>query len=287
VVPRAAIMADGRALLTWSGPGKREGLWFAAPWSATLPLAGGPPEVRIHGSELRDVRSVTPLVLANGAAAVAWIRDDDERLMHVAVEGAADAKTSPPPRVRVGQPKQPINLDDGITVPVTCSAACDVRVQIGDGAPIDTPGTVALPRAGSTQLAVPVLGSLFVRRRSTITLHLRYGAPGALHAEARTRTQRVQLTPGPPLAKIVGAKARRDGTDVVVTWRTRTDAKRGNFYAYLVERPGEPALLARIAQGGPRRFEVRFKNRPTGTSVVILTGDDARGVVRRNRVAVR
>jgi hypothetical protein len=296
--PRAVILADGRALLTWAGSGKRErsgdeasgrgsGVWFAAPWSATLPLAGGPPEAQIHGSELRDVRAVTPLVLANGAAAVAWTRGDEERLIHVAVEGAAVTTGPTPPRVRVGPLKVPIDLDKHITVPVTCSAACDVRVQLGAGGPLDYPAMASLSHAGSTEVPAPSLGDLFLPRRSTIAVHVRYGAPGALRGAGRTRTLRVRLSSGPPLAKIAGATARRDGSDVVVTWRTRRDAKRSNFYAYLVERPGEPALLARLPQGGPRRFEVRFKHRPTGTSVVILTGDEARGVVRRTRVAVQ
>ena len=285
--PRAVILGDGRALVTWAGAGRREAVWFVAPWSATLPLAGGAPDARIHGSELRDVRAVTPLALENGAAAVAWTRADDERQIHVAVEGAADVSGPSAPRVRVGPVKAPIDLDEGVSVPVTCSAACDVRVQTGDGGPLDFPATASLSRAGSTRVGVRSLGDLFVPRRSTIALRVRYGAPGALRGEGRTRTLRVRLGSGPPVAKIVAAKARRDGADVVVTWRTRRDAKRGNFYAYLVERPGEPALLARVAQGGPRRFEVRFKHRPTGTSVVILTGDDARGIIRGNRVAVR
>ncbi|MDA0161425.1 hypothetical protein OM076_14200 [Solirubrobacter ginsenosidimutans] len=285
--PRAVILADGRALLTWAGPGTRDGVSFIAPWSAMVPLAGGPTEARIHGSELRDARAVTPLVLENGGAAVAWTRADDERQIHVAVEGAADVPGPSAPRVRIGPIKAPIDLDEGVTVPVACSAACDVRVQLGDGGPLDFPALASLSRAGSTKVAVRALGDVFVPRRSTIAMHVRYGAPGALRGEGRTRTLRVRLGSGPPVAKIVGAKARRDGADVVVTWRTRADAKRGNFYAYLVERPGEPALLARIAQGGPRRFAVRFKHRPTGTSVVILTGDEARGIIRRNRVAVR
>ncbi|HEY6890798.1 MAG TPA: hypothetical protein VI300_23540 [Solirubrobacter sp.] len=284
---RSVILGDGRALVTWAGSGTRDGVWFVAPWSATLPLAGGPPEAKLHGSELRDVRAVTPLVLENGAAAVAWTRGDDEHQIHVAVEGAADVPGPAAPRVRIGRLETPIDLDEGVTVPVTCSAACDVRVQIGDGGQLDVPATVSLSRAGSTKVGVRILGDLFVPRRRTIAMHVRYGAPGALRGQGPTRTLRLRLRPGPPVAKIVGATARRDGSDVVVTWRTRRDAKRGNFYAYLVERPGEPALLARVPQGGPRRFEVRFRNRPTGTSVVIITGDDARGIIRRNRVAVR
>ena len=66
--PLAAITSDGRALLTWTAPASRDGVWWSAPQSATLALAGGAAETRTHGAELRDASSLTPVLLADGRA---------------------------------------------------------------------------------------------------------------------------------------------------------------------------------------------------------------------------
>ena len=98
------------------------------------PLSGGAAEVRQLGAELRDVGSLTPLLLADGTAAVAWTDNgENERdgRLHLALEGAADAADPAAPRVRVLPPRNRVlKARDPLVLSVRCSAACDVRAAI-------------------------------------------------------------------------------------------------------------------------------------------------------------
>ena len=76
---RATITADGRALITTVGPTQRDGVWWSAPRASTLPLSGGTADVRELGAELRDVGSLTPLMLADGTAGGGVDRQRRER----------------------------------------------------------------------------------------------------------------------------------------------------------------------------------------------------------------
>ena len=63
--PRALFAPDGRALVTWAGGERRDGVWWGAPHAALL---GAAPEHSALGAELRDVASLTPLLLDGGSA---------------------------------------------------------------------------------------------------------------------------------------------------------------------------------------------------------------------------
>ena len=272
VLPRALITPDGRALLTWTAPAEREGLWWSAPQSATVPLAGGSTESRIHGSELHDAVAAVPVALENGAAAVAW-REERPYRIHLGVEGVAPAPDPTQPRVRIGRPKVRPVLDGGMLLPVTCSAACDVRASFGEG-PLAASGTVSLRRAGSAKLQILDGYQSYITTSLTRRVRVRYGSPGAKQARSTSFTVRVRQPDGPALPRARDVVARRDGDAVVVTWRTKRDAKRATFYAYLLTARGEPAFGVRAAKGGPRRFEVRYGHQPAANFVTLITGDD-------------
>jgi hypothetical protein len=181
--PRAMYAPDGRALVTWAANRGRGGVWSRAPFAA-LPA---PLRRSALGSGLMDVESVTPLTLANGRPAIAWTTpgSTDRGRVHLAVAGAADAPQRPPPRVRVRAVGDRF-ADQPFRLRVTCSAACDVRAQIAGER--DTVELFALPRAGRGDLTLPPSSGAL----RSVKVLLRYGAPGARRAAARTLTVRLR-----------------------------------------------------------------------------------------------
>ena len=146
-------VAGDRATVVWPRDAVTRGLRWRGADAASVPLAGGPTAAELLGSPLRDVGSEAPLTLADGTAAVAWgdAADAGGDRVHLALAGAAAPRRARTPRVRVGRPgvvrgKAPLRL------PVSCTAACDVRIQsAGDST------SVSLPRAGrrTARLAAP------------------------------------------------------------------------------------------------------------------------------------
>ncbi len=288
--PRAEILAGGRALLTWADAARRDAVDWLAPWSATIPLSGGAAELRTHGAELRSVGSVTPLVAASGAAAVAWTDNHDDRggRVHAAVEGVAQAADAAPPRVRVGAPsRRTLGTTQAFSLPVTCSSACDVRAQIGG---ITGAGDeVSLRRAGTASLRfVPAYRRIVGPRGGRVRVKLRYGAPGAGSAVARTVTLRLRARPFPPVPRVIGAVARRDGDDVVVSWRTDRDADDG-FLVFVTASadPDAAALGAADADSDARRFRVRIRDVAGARYATVFAAAKGPGNWKLTRVRVR
>ena len=78
-------------MLTWGGSRSRGGInaWLA-PRVAALPLGGGDVDVQALGGPLRNAGSVTPVVLADGAPAIAWT---DNGLGFARVPGACGSRS--------------------------------------------------------------------------------------------------------------------------------------------------------------------------------------------------
>jgi hypothetical protein len=274
--------------LTWAAAAGRDGVWWTAPQSATLALSGAAVETRVHGPELRGVDSITPIVLTGGAPAVAWTTNSANGQVHVAAEGAADAASAPAPRVRVGGPaRRLLKGGDSLRLKVTCSAACDVRAQVGDAA-LKPSALLSLTRAGSGQLELmPSLGPIAPLRDGLVRVRLAYGAPGASSARTRTLSLRLHRPPGPALPRVIDPVARRDGDDVVVTWRTKRSADTDNFLAYASAERRSLALRSASPSGGPRRFKVRLKDVAGSRYATILTGGENSSVIRHTTVKVK
>ncbi len=289
---RATITADGRALITWAGPARRDGVWWNAPRSALLPLAGGAPVRQDHGAELRDVGSLTPLELADGRAAVAWTDNDaadkDGRL-HLAVEGAADGTDPAAPSIRVRPPaNRTVGVTEALELSVHCSAACDVRGSIGGDE--SSTGTVSLRRAGDATLQIqPSNRPLAPARGGPVKVLVRYGAPGTRHAAAKSLTLRLRRPPVLPRPRLLDAVARRSGDDVVVTWRTDRDAKAENFLAYATASAARDAVVlgGGDTAGTKRSFRARVSNVKTARFVTILSFADGYWSLKETVLRIR
>jgi hypothetical protein len=295
-LPRALITPDGRALVTVAGIDKRDGMWGAGPQWATVPLSGGPVQTQILGAELRDVGAITPLVTAGGTAGIAWADNNDNEgdgRLHLALEGAPDGADPAPPAVRVLGPKRRVLAADAdLPLTIRCSAACDVRVQLGKG--LLAPGeTVSLTRAGEKRIRLfGFYAPLATLKGGPVDLSLRYGAPGTRRATAKTVTLQLRRLADTPLPRVLGAVARRDGKEIVVTWRSDRDAKPSNFTVYGIatrEDPTDP-LVSSIADGSATgsggRFSVRLSDpRKAARYVKIVSG--AKGARKTKTTSVR
>jgi hypothetical protein len=287
--PRAVIDASGRALLSWVAPADRDGVWWSAPWSATLPLAGGAPEIRTHGSGLRDVRVAAPLLAAGGGAAVAWGDEVDERdpRLHLALEGAP-ATPDKLPLVRIRPPrKRVLARGDALVLRVTCSAACEVRAQLGSTLS-DPSDTLKLTRAGTGRLRLnPEFRPIARLEGGPVRVRVRAGAPDARLVPAETVTVNLRRRPGPPPARIVGATARRSGDAAVVRWRVTRAVDPDELLVMATVGRGTEAIGIGDPRGGPRRFTARITGVARARYVTILGGGDAGVPLQVTRVRIR
>ena len=248
--PRAVI-AGGRALVTWAAPLGRDGVWSLAPRSATLALAGGAAETRAHGAGIRDADLVTPLLADGGVPAVLWRDNRDDE----GDDRAARSRSKAPREREERAPRVEVRAAGRSAC---CAAArrscCGSRARRpATCAPRPAPGWAA--RTGRSRSAARAAGS--IRLDPSCARSPRCAAARCACACARARrtrarrrlstfTVRLRRRPGPPLPRVVDAVARRDGDDVVVTWRTTRDADAERPVRVL---PG-PARLRRADAAG-------------------------------------
>lgn len=266
---RAAFGPDGRALLAWGGEGGRAQL-------ATV-TAAGVTERHPFGGPVRDAFGTTPLLLADGTRAVAWTdrttafaRGPFAGRVHLAIEGAADAITAPPPALRVGAPRDPtLRPGQALVLPVRCDAACDVRAKVGHNVQ-----GVSIPRAGTALLRFePYERAIAPRRPGPVGIRLTWSAPGARESRSREASVRLRRLPAPPVPRIENLRARRlEGGAVEVRWTTDVPTPDVFYGVYGTQnrsfaRPG--AIAVEVALGGPRRrtFRVRLEDAPTARYV--------------------
>jgi hypothetical protein len=273
---RAAITAEGGALLTWNG--------FAGGYAghaATFPLAGGHLDRWRLGAQVRSVSSIVPVTLANGARAVAWTENDSESeragVMHLAVEGAVAAPDAPAPAVTLGRPRDSVlKPDDSLDLPISCSAACDVRVDLPDR--FGTGEFISLPAAGRRTVSIEEgFGPIAPQRRGPVRVRLRFAAPGARTASERIETVTLRGVPRPRTPRVLGLRAVRHGSTVDVTWRTDIAAQPDRFAVLGSDtRTGDATpVVAQARRAGSRRFRARFRRAPKVRYVMLIIVDQS------------
>ena len=263
-------------------------MWWLAPLVAALPLTGGRAEVQVLGAELRDAGSLTPAQLVDGTPAVAWTDndpDDRDGRLHLAAEAAATVaeRAGAAGSASAHRPAASWAGRRTLVLPVTCSAACDVRVQLGGR--VDALGQLALRKAGTGRLEIePSLGPHRAAACRSRARACALRGAGRAHGERDDRDRPSPPPPRPAEPKVIGARATRDGDDVVVTWRI---GPAGQERCVLRRRRGdERAVHAELLAFGtvsdtsdeqapdPLQRPARgFPGRPLG--------DDRRGRVRR------
>ncbi len=245
--PRAVFARDGRPVVTWGGNRTRAGFSFAAAQVATLTAGGvfGPSQVL--GSPLRDAAAVAPVILPGGAPAVAW-SDNAGGVghLHLAPEGAVAPPQAPFPRVRIGRArKRVLSMFDPLVLPVTCSAACDVRARLAAAG-----ASVSLLRAGRTALRLGGEGAPIVpgRRGGTVRVRVASGPPGATRVQVQTVSVRLRHPRVPPLPRVLDFSAVRNGRAVIVRWRTDRSSRGLEFRVSV-----SPAASFRSSSGSEQR----------------------------------
>src|SRR4029079_5612721 len=93
--------------------------------------------------------------------------------------------------------------------------------------------------------------------------------------------------PGAPLPRVRDVRVRRDGDDVVVTWRTQRATEKENFIAYAGVEPRGNALGAAEATGSGRRFRTTIRNVASARYVTVVAGSDHTGLTRRTTVKIK
>jgi hypothetical protein len=290
---RALITPDGRGAVTWTAPIGRDGVWQSLPHVAAVPLTGGTPTMTTLGAELREGEATTPLIAAGGTLGVAWADNGEagrDGRLHLALEGVADGPEPAAPEVTISTPRRRVlAADEDLRLRVRCSAACDVRVQAGDGA-LAPSDDFSLARAGAREVRLSaVLEPLATVRGGPVRLRVRYGAPGARRAVARTVTNRLRRLPDAPLPKLLGVTARRSGKAVVVTWRTDRDMKAADFAVAAARTRGAAfeLELSTDAHGSGRRFRARLTNAGDARFVRIYTRVPGRREAGTTTVRIR
>ncbi len=269
---RAVLTPDGSALLTWGDE-------LSVPRAAAFPLSGGHLDRFPVGAGVRKASSITPLVTAAGTPAVAWSDNDGSSSggrVHVAVEGVAAAPPAPAPGVELGRPLKPVlGADDPLRLPVTCRAACDVRVDLPDRGV--EPAYVSLTHPGTRVLVLQsVFSPIAPPRRGPVRVRVRYAARGASAATERIDTVVLERskTAGPPA--VIGLKAVRHGSRVDVSWRTDRDADPDLFAVAGSDGralDSNGLVVAEAKRAGKRRFTARLTGAKEVRYVFVFAGD--------------
>ncbi|MDA0170086.1 hypothetical protein OJ998_13395 [Solirubrobacter taibaiensis] len=220
----AALAPDGRASVAWLERGRRLVLATVAGRAVV--------ERQRFGGALRVPEGVSPLTLAGGRRALAWTNRDQLSVaptrVHLAVEGASAVRAPATPRVTVAGPRRTaLRPVQTLSIPIRCSAACDLTVQLGKQT-----GFGSVPRAGTANVRIlGATGALRPGQSSSVPLVVRSSAPGSrdvARTAARVQLRRLPMLPFPRLRDV---RARRlSGDRVEVTWRTTRAARETAFF---------------------------------------------------------
>jgi hypothetical protein len=253
---RAAIAAGGRVVLTWGDDRSRGAIDWRATHVATVDTVDRV-DTQVLSGPLRDAGSISPVLLENGTAAVVWgdNRSTDGRA-HLAIEGAAAA---PPPalEVRVGKPERTVlRRGQPLVLPVTCSAACDIRADARG-----LSASASLTRAGTVRLQFLGEKSAAPLHAARVPITVLSGPAGSREATTQVVRPRLRRIPDPPMPRIAGLTAIRDGSAVVVTWNTTHSARDADFLVspQATDRERSQVEAGRIIHGSAQRsYQVRF-----------------------------
>ncbi|HEU4703429.1 MAG TPA: hypothetical protein VFS37_13180 [Conexibacter sp.] len=284
---RAALGPRGEVVLSWVDDARRR--LSATAYAAHGTLARGMERPRRLGSPCRSAAAAAPVVLADGALAVAWA--DNARAtsitestvpraggrVHVARGGSPDeAGQTPsrvPPRVslRLAGPRA---LEPGgqLLVRVGCAEACDVRVLArarsrpgadrgfdrsdDGGEAIWVAASTTLRAGGSAVLRPPRFfgfNPAGVRGRPHTPIEVLVCAPAGPMLE-RLYLSPPRIADPPPLPRVVGLTAVRRGGRIRVSWRTTVPASRARFLVSTT--PGYRTVWRDVRGRGHSRFAV-------------------------------
>ena len=273
---RAAIAPDGSTAITWIAPRRVAGDRLPAGFVATASPEAPYRVVRL-GGPCRSVNGVVPRAGSDPRPGAAWTDnaahhlDDDLEFpiasgrLHVTDPNAArPAAATPPPGLTLPRSRRVQRLwsEDSIRVPVVCDAPCDLRVFAPDGndPAVAAGASFAGPGRGDVEV-YPTLEKLGLRVRTQRLVVHACSADGTSMATARTTVRVVRNRP-PPVPEPVGVDARREGNEVVVSWRTDFPARRTSFTVFGLNGRGEEAGVAAepgfVEGKGRTRFRVRL-----------------------------
>ncbi len=281
---RAALAPGGRAVFSWGGRRSRAGIGWTAAHVATL-SSDDSVATQTLGGPLRDADSIAPIVLENGVPAVAWGDNGDaDGRAHLAIEGVTD-----PPRpalqVRVGAPADTsLRRTQPLVLPVTCSAACDVRAEVRG-----LPASASLTRAGTVRLQFLGEKSPARLRAARVPIAVLAGPPGARDVPTRVVRPRLRRIPDPPMPRILDLAVVRNGSDVDVSWRVDRSARDVGFVVYtsatreLREEPGAPEF---VRGSSKRAYRVQLHHVSSKARYVLLEASRG-GRTRHARVRLR
>jgi hypothetical protein len=122
-------------------------------------------------------------------------------------------------------------------LPVTCSAACDIRATARR-----LTASASLTRAGTVRLRFSGQGYPATVRGGRVPITVYSSAPGAAAVTRQVVRPRLRRIPDPPMLHIDGLTAVRSGSTVTVTWRVDRSARGVSFTVYgSATRDGEPS----------------------------------------------
>lgn len=276
--PHIAVAGDGRAVVTWVDRRRApDGDRLPAARVAVGSLGGGFGAAEWLGSRCRAASSVAALLLAGGEPAAAFAdnrstspfgRGDFEfpvsrGRLHVAFprRSAPAVPAERPPRVTLRARPQALFHDQPLEIEARCDGPCDLRGRPASGRGV---GSAALRRAGTVKLRIePGFGRHFApRRRARIPVVVHACSPAVDVLTTARITVPVRRRRPPPLPRVLGLRARRDGKAVRVSWRTDRPAYRLEFFVTgRRERRGESAGFEQVEARGRRRFSARLRGR--------------------------
>ncbi|WP_028065949.1 hypothetical protein [Solirubrobacter soli] len=287
---RAVTTADGRVMITWGHLLRRQGLWHVVPGVATVSFSGAEHEIQALGGGVRNIDTVTPVVLADGSRAVAWV-DNAPRYtsgrVHIAREGSPAAAEPAAPKVTFTPPRS-LTLTDSqpLVLRFTCDAACDVYAQLG-GDDVIAAAAGSLTKAGTGRLRLdPDEAPLAPRGGGKVRVLLRSSAPGAHTVTARTLTLHLRRAKPRFPPRVLGLTATRDGADLIVRWHTAKPADPRAYAIMAFDDKGGAVGSAALEGKARTSFTTRIRDARKATTVTVYAAAENADRVRRTTVEV-
>jgi hypothetical protein len=264
-----AAVSSGGFVFAWPGRGAEV---------ATGAFAGGGVTRASLGSPVRGAESIAPVTLADGRTAIA-LADDDSGFggfasghgrLQLALPGIARPASAPPPRIDIPRlERQRRYRDEAVELPIRCSGPCDVSATAG------VFKFAVRSRATAGPLSLPLELAPVVHGFVPVTLTV--ATPGS--RASATRHVRVPVTwrRSLPVPKPLDLRVKKDGGDLIVTWRTAFAARR-TLFAVRADGKGVLPLASKGVNGaGKRSFRVRLKDAAQARRVgVIAYGESDR-----------
>jgi hypothetical protein len=265
VFPAAAVRADGAAIVAWNNAlaGDLQAVVRARPGAFGAPLTLAPKSGLHYPKVIVDIFSELFDDEDSGGftSSAAGIDDDggDARAM-IAADGRGVVTWAG------------VTQRDGMW----SSPARVATIPLAGGPPGDAALGAELREAGATAPLTTADGRLGVAWADNDD----DGKDGRLH---------LRRLPDAPLPKVLGAVARRDGNEILVTWRSDRPATRSNFAVYGIRRRGDAAATVGFgeARGSGRRFHARVQDNGNARYVSVVALADGTRKTHTTTVRVR